>query len=145
MKAWGLETGCAFAIGTQVISGFVSGCPRGQSDGFWLFSCLRERVQLKKCWRVCSIRSHMLFPPHARRRTVSLGVKLRRGQPPQLAGSRSSLPGLLKMSLPIKVTGIFKVTGNAVTCAGCQQTKPRAGTGLPAPLQLPSAFTAQPQ
>lgn len=61
-----------------------------------------------------------------------------------LAGSHSYLPGLLKMSFPIKVRGILKVTCNVVTYASCQQTKQRAGTSLSVLLQIffPT-FTAQ--
>lgn len=127
-----------FLYARRSFFGLVSGCPQGLIDVFCFglfFSCLRELVQLKKCWRVCYVSSHMIFLSHARRITASLGVKLRREQSLPLAGSHSYLPGLLKMSLPIKVTGILKVTCNVVTYASCQQTKQRAGTSLPVLLQ----------
>lgn len=69
------------------------------------------------------------------------GRELCREQP--LAGPHSSLPRLLKMSFLIKVTAILKVTHNVVTCTSCQQTKQRAGTSLPTPLQVFSTLTAQ--
>lgn len=72
----------------------------------------------------------MIFLSHARRITASLGVKLCRKQSLQLAGSHSYLLGLLKMSFPIKVTGILKVTCNVGTHSK------RAGTSLSALLQF---------
>lgn len=69
------------------------------------------------------------------------GRELCREQP--LAGPHSSLPRLLKMSFLIKVTAILKVTHNVVTCTSCQQTKQRAGTSLPKPLQDFSTLSAQ--